>query len=150
MILERSVCTWSRNSFTLYLVLELISMSLNPSISKLKIFGLLYRTRKKNTGCSLKTVSFPRILESLPPLPRQHSAAIGCMKNYQPIGVTVHSYCVESFVGSYKDVGEGEVAVNSELKKFLNTMYLHSTCKNHLLDVYVKWNKASHLIHIKH
>ena len=35
-------------------------------------------------------VFFPRILESLPPLPRQHSAAIGCTKNYQPIGVTVH------------------------------------------------------------
>ena len=32
-------------------------------------------------------------------LPRQHSAAIGCTKNYQPIGVTVHSHCVESFEG---------------------------------------------------
>ena len=41
----------------------------------------------------------PRNLESLPPLPRQHSAAIGCRKNYQPIGVTVHSHCVESFEG---------------------------------------------------
>ena len=40
---------------------------------------------------------FPRILESL--LSRQHSAAIGCTKNYQPIGVTVHSHCVESFEG---------------------------------------------------
>ena len=29
---------------------------------------------------------FPRILESLPTLPRQHSAAIGgCTKNYQPM-----------------------------------------------------------------
>ena len=37
--------------------------------------------------------------ESLPPLPRQHSTAIGCTKNYQPI-VTVHySYCIESFEG---------------------------------------------------
>ena len=43
--------------------------------------------------------SFSRILESLPPLPRQHWAAIGCTKNYQPIGVTVHSHCVESFEG---------------------------------------------------
>ena len=42
---------------------------------------------------------FPRILESLPPLPRQHSADIGCTKNYQPIGVTIHSHCVESFEG---------------------------------------------------
>ena len=33
----------------------------------------------------------PRILESLPPLPRQHSAAIGCTKNDQPIGVAVHT-----------------------------------------------------------
>ena len=55
---------------------------------------------------------FPRILESLPPLPRQHSAAIGCTKNYQPIGVTVHSHCVESSEGlSYSDLGEGGVAV---------------------------------------
>ena len=50
------------------------------------------------TGCSLNIVFFPRIFESLPPLPRQHhSAVIGCTKNYQPIGVTIHSHCVESF-----------------------------------------------------
>merc|ERR1711946_60443 len=42
---------------------------------------------------------FSRILESLPPLPRQHSSSIGCKKNYQPIGLTVHSHCVESFEG---------------------------------------------------
>ena len=48
------------------------------------------------TGCSLNIVFFPRILESLPPLPRQHSAAIGCTKNVQPIGGTVHSHCVEN------------------------------------------------------
>ena len=36
----------------------------------------------------------PRILESLPPLPRQLSAAIGCTKNYQQLGVTVNSHCV--------------------------------------------------------
>ena len=29
----------------------------------------------------------------------QHLAAIGCTKNYQPIGVTVHSHCVVSFGG---------------------------------------------------
>ena len=28
---------------------------------------------------------------------KQHSAAIGCTKTYQSIGVTVHSHCVESF-----------------------------------------------------
>ena len=50
------------------------------------------------TGCSLNIVFFfPRILESLPTLPRKHSAANGCTKNYQPIGVTVHSHFVESF-----------------------------------------------------
>ena len=27
----------------------------------------------------------PRILESLPPFPRQHTAAIGCTKNYNTI-----------------------------------------------------------------
>ena len=48
---------------------------------------------------------FPRILESLPPLPRQHSASIGCTKNYQPIGGALKV--------SYSDVGEGGVvAVN--------------------------------------
>ena len=47
-------------------------------------------------------VFFPRILEILPPLPRQlllSSAAIGCTKNYQPIGVTVYTHCVEGFEG---------------------------------------------------
>ena len=47
----------------------------------------------------IKYCVFPRILESLPPLPRRHSAAIGCTKNYQPIGVTVRSHCVESCEG---------------------------------------------------
>ena len=32
-------------------------------------------------------------------LPRQNSAAIGSTKNYQPIGGTVHSHCVDSFEG---------------------------------------------------
>ena len=42
---------------------------------------------------------FPRVLESLPPFPRQHPAAFGCTKSYQPIGVTVHTHCIESFEG---------------------------------------------------
>ena len=41
------------------------------------------------------------------------SPAIGCTKNEQPIGVTVHSHFVES------DVGEGGVAVNFEKNKIL-------------------------------
>ena len=32
-------------------------------------------------------------------LPRQHSAAIGCTKIHNLIGMTVHSYCVESIDG---------------------------------------------------
>ena len=52
-------------------------------------------------------VFFPRILESLPPLPRQHSAAIGCTKNYQPIGVTVNLHCVESFDGFLQRCSRG-------------------------------------------
>ena len=50
------------------------------------------------TGCSLNIVFFPRILETLPFLSRQHSAAICCTKK-TPIGVTVPSHCVESFEG---------------------------------------------------
>ena len=46
-----------------------------------------------DTGCSLNIVFFPRILESLPPLPRQHSTAIGCTKNY---------ICIESFQGLFQ------------------------------------------------
>ena len=60
-------------------------------------------------------VFFSRILESLPPLPRQHSAAIGCTNHYQPIGVTVNSHCVESLKLSYSNLGEGD-AVNGETK----------------------------------
>ena len=47
------------------------------------------------TGCLLDIAFFPRILQSLPPLP----IYIGCTKNYQPIGLTVHSHCIESFEG---------------------------------------------------
>ena len=72
------------------------------------------------TGFSLNIVFFPRILESLPPLPRQHSAAIGCTKNYQPIGVTVHSHSVKSFEGLLQRCRRGRGC--SELWK--NTIFL--------------------------
>ena len=49
-------------------------------------------------------VFFPRILESLPPLPRQHLAAIGCTANRSDCTLALR----------YSDVGEGGVAVNSE------------------------------------
>ena len=70
-------------------------------------------------------VFFPRILESLPPLPRQHSAAIGCTKNYQPIGMTVDLHSVESFEGLLQRCRrEGGVAVNGEKTQYLkNTLY---------------------------
>ena len=56
----------------------------------------------------------PGIVSILRPLLPQH-----CTKNYQPIGVTVHSHCVECFEAlkvSYSDVDEGGVAVNCEKK----------------------------------
>ena len=82
----------------------------------------------------MKDCVFPRILERLPPLPHQHSTAIGCTHDYQPIGVTVHSHCVESSLGalkvSYIHVGEGGVAVNCKKTHFiLNT----PVEKNHLI-----------------
>ena len=43
-------------------------------------------------GVHLILCFFPKILECLPTLPLQHSADIGCTKNYQPIGVTKHSH----------------------------------------------------------
>ena len=87
--------------------------------------GQFYTLNRAHTGCSLKIVFFPRILE-FPPLPRQHSAAIGCTKNYLPKGVTVHSHCIESF--------EGEIAMNCGKKNiiFLNTLYLNLTNPNDL------------------
>ena len=81
-----------------------------------------------HTGCSLNIVFFPRIFESLPPLPRQHSAAIGCTKNYQPIGVTVHSHYVESFEGLLQRCRRGRGS--SELLK--NTIPEHPICCRHL------------------
>ena len=53
------------------------------------------------------------------PLPRQHSTAIGCTKNYQPIELYTR-IALRAFKVSYSDVGEGVVTV----KFFLNTLYL--------------------------
>ena len=39
----------------------------------------------------------------------EHSAAICCTKNYQPIGVTVHSHCVASFEGLFQRCRRGRV-----------------------------------------
>ena len=63
----------------------------------------------------IKYCVFLRILESLTPLPRQHSAAIGCTKNYQPIGVTVYNrIALRALKVSNSDVGEVGVEVNCD------------------------------------
>ena len=67
----------------------------------------------------------------MPPLPRQHTAAIGCTKNYQPIWVTVHLHCVESFEGLSQRCRRGRGC--SELWK--NTIFLE-----HPVGTYVKVN----------
>ena len=86
-----------------------------------------HRIPRTHTGCSLNIVFFPRILESLLPLPLQHSAAIACTKNYQPIGVIVHSHCVESL---HRYVGEGWIAVDiGKTQFFLNTLYCRTYCR---------------------
>ena len=73
-------------------------------------------------------------------------------KNHQPIGVTVHSYCVESFEGLLHSVAvEGGVAVNCEKTQlFLNTLYLsfspHTSLTDRLVLVWVrmvKWNVSA-------
>ena len=69
------------------------------SLYMLVLVNILNLKKDCDTGCSLDIVFFPGVFESLPPLPRQHSPAIGCTKNYQPIGVTVHPHCVENFEG---------------------------------------------------
>ena len=54
------------------------------------------------------------------------SAAIGCTKSNQPIGVTLHTRnAMRALKVSYGDVGEGGVAVKCEKTIFfLNTLYL--------------------------
>ena len=76
------------------------------------------------TGCLLNMCVF--FLESLQPVPREHWAAIGCTKNYQPIGVTVHSHVLRALKVSYSNEGEGGVAGNCEKTQFfLNTLYIN-------------------------
>ena len=59
---------------------------------------------------------FARSLESLPPLPRQHSAAIGCTKKYQPKGLTVQSHYIESIEGLLQRCMRGRGCNNFEKK----------------------------------
>ena len=46
-------------------------------------FFFVQLSLESHIECLLIIMFFQRILESLPPLPRQHSAAIGCTKSYQ-------------------------------------------------------------------
>ena len=58
----------------------------------------------------------------MPPLPCKQWAAIGCTKIGkigQPIGVTVHSHCVESIENLLQRyVGEGRIAVANKKTQF--------------------------------
>ena len=77
-----------------------------------------------HTGCSLNIAFFPRILESLPPLPRQHSTVIRLLLVVQKLPAN-RSDCTLALClkVSYSDVGEGGVAVNFEKTQFfLNTL----------------------------
>ena len=78
------------------------------------------------TGYSLNIVFFfSRILQNLLPLPQQHSAAICCTKNSQPIRVTVHSHCIESFEGLIQRCKRRRGAINCEKTHFfLNNLYV--------------------------
>ena len=55
----------------------------------------------------IKYCVFSKNFRKFAPLPRQHSAAMGCAKNYQPMEATVHSHCVESFGGLLKRCRRG-------------------------------------------
>ena len=47
------------------------------------------------TACA--GIIFPKIFSILPHLPGKHWTVIGCVKNGQPVGVTVYSHFVENF-----------------------------------------------------
>ena len=100
-----SICTTSLIIFFLeenIMVCDALAITQSSSIGELiaGCSGVFYFDSKQwNSRCSLNIVFFPGILDNLPPLPRQHSAANGRTKNYQPLGVTVHSQYVESFEG---------------------------------------------------
>ena len=53
----------------------------------------------KDTGCSLNIVFFPKNCRKFATPPSSALCCYWLYKNCQPIGVTVHSHCVESFEG---------------------------------------------------
>ena len=76
-------------------------------------------------GVQDKLWGFQEFFIILPPLPRKHWAAIGCAEFGQPIGVTVHSHCVESFENLLQRyVGEGLVEEGNENAFFLEYISL--------------------------
>ena len=95
-----------------------------------------------DTGCPLNIVFFSKNSRKFATSP---SPALGCYwlyKNYQPIGVAVHSHCVRALKVSYSDVGKGGVAENCEKTQFfLITLYIPYS-----LSVWVKSNRVESLI----
>ena len=93
----------------------------SPSLYKINYIFLNRVAR--STGCSLNIVFFSKNSRKFATSP---SPALGCYwlyKNYQPIGVAVHSHCVRALKVSYSDVGKGGVAENCEKTTFsLNTL----------------------------
>ena len=120
---------------------------------KWKQFGFCYygvafknKTPCSSTGCSLNIVFFFKIsLVSLPPLPRQyHSAAIGCAKRYQPIGVTVHSHAFRAL-----KVGEGLQWIVKKTRFFLNTLYLSFSWNDSAIDLKIKTRNSRNFLYFK-
>ena len=69
----------------------------------------------------------------MPPLPRQHSAAIGCTKTASQKEWLYTRIALRALKVSYSDVGEGGVAVNCEKTLFfLNTLYIE---RDHFLKL---------------
>ena len=79
---------------------------------------------------------FPRIFESVQPLPRQHSPAICCTKNDQPIGENVHSHCAESFEGLLQRCKRGNC---EKTQFFLNTLYFNICVFMSVMPVSLLW-----------
>ena len=72
---------------------------------------------------------FRRILKSLPPLPRQHWAAIGRSKNCQSKGLTVHSNRVEKMKTSLAAIfRRGIWMKKKKTRVYLDTLAANPLC----------------------
>ena len=114
--INKYICTypntisWPTENDQTWVYIYLISFILNMIFSKKKTIYWVFIKY---------CVLVPRMSESLPPLLCQHSAAIGYTKNYQPIGVTVQSHCVESCKRG-RDCNE----LWKKIQIFLDTLYI--------------------------